>query len=425
MKIGIIGGGVSGNVIARHLHRDHDITLFEAADYLGGHVHTHDVEVGGRRIAVDSGFIVFNDWTYPHFVSMLDELGVESRQTTMSFSVQCERTGLEYNGTDLAGLFCQRRNLVDPGFYRMLIDIVRFNRNAPALLDDDRDEMTLGEFLARGGYSRQLVDHYIVPMGAAIWSTDPRSMLDFPARFFVRFLVNHGLLSIDDRPTWRVIRGGSRRYLEAMSAPYRRAVRLNSRVSAIRRLPGGVHVQLADGGAETFDHVFVACHSDQALAMLADPSDAETAVLGALPYQRNLAVLHTDVRKMPRRRRAWAAWNYHVPRSPGGAVGVTYNMNMLQGLDCEETLLVTLNDVEDIDPSRILRTMRYDHPLFTVAGTAAQQRHGEINGARNTWYCGAYWRYGFHEDGVASALAALRQFEEHHESEQLSLRRAG
>lgn len=424
MRIAIVGGGISGNTVARELYRDHDITLFEAADYLGGHTHTHDVEIGGRHLAVDSGFIVYNDWTYPNFVRLLDELGVESQPTSMSFSVRSAESGLEYSGSDLAGLFCQRRNLVDPRFHRMIIDILRFNRNAPKLLEVDHGEVTLGEFLRQGGYSRRVIDHYIVPMGAAIWSTDPLHMLDFPARFFVRFLKNHGLLSINDRPTWRVVKGGSRRYLDAMSAPYRHAVRLSTPVESIRRLPGRVQVHLADGTADAFDHVFLACHSDQALAMLGDASHAEESILGALPYQRNVAVMHTDIRKMPRNRRAWAAWNYHVPTANRGAVGVTYNMNILQGLPCDETVLVTLNDVDDIDPSRVLRTMHYDHPLFTVAGAAAQQRQGELNGVRNTWYCGAYWRHGFHEDGVATALAATRQFKEHHESEQLHLRRA-
>lgn len=425
MKIGIIGGGISGNVAAWRLNREHDITLYEANDYLGGHTHTHDIEVEGRQVAIDSGFIVFNDWTYPEFVAMLDELGVASRPTEMSFSVRCERTGLEYNGTRIDTLFSQRRNLVRPGFYRMLLDILKFNRTAPTLVEDASGETTLGAFLEAGGYSRAFVEHYVVPMGAAIWSTDPARMLDFPARFFVQFLKNHGLLSINDRPVWRVVEGGSRSYLDAMSASYRDRIRLDSPVASVRRQGGKVLVRTADGHTDVFDHVFIACHSDQALAMLEDPSDAEREVLGALPYQRNEAVLHTDISMMPKSRRAWAAWNYHVPREATGTVGVTYNMNILQRLDVTEQFMVTLNHTHAIDRSRIIATMSYDHPLFTIEGTAAQRRHDELNGERNTWYCGAYWRHGFHEDGVVCALRTLARFREYHETEQLYLRRAG
>lgn len=425
MKVAIVGGGVSGNVAAYRLCRNHEVTLFEANDYLGGHTHTHDLEIDGRHVAVDSGFIVFNDWTYPNFIALLDELGVKSRPSNMSFSVRCERSGLEYNGTSLNALFCQRRNLVRPRFYRMIADILRFNRQAPALLEEKSEEMPLGEFLEAGGYGREVIDYYIVPMGAAIWSTDPARMLEFPARFFIRFLKNHGLLNINDRPMWRVVDGGSRTYLDAMSRPYRESIRLDNPVKSIRRLPGQVQVRTADGESELFDHVFLACHSDQALALLDDPSPAEREILGALPYQRNEAVLHTDTRMLPSNRRAWAAWNYHVPVSAQGAVGVTYNMNILQGLDTRRTLLVTLNDTEAVDPAKVIRTMTYEHPLFTVEGAHAQSRHGEISGARNTWYCGAYWRNGFHEDGVASALAAVERFNERHDAEELHLRRAG
>jgi uncharacterized protein len=410
MKIAIIGGGISGNMAARLLSAEHDITLFEANEYLGGHTHTHDVEIGGQQLAVDTGFIVFNDWTYPNFIAMLDQLGVESQPSNMSFSVRCDRTGLEYNGTNLAGLFCQRRNLVRPRFYRMLSQILRFNRHAPALLESESGELPLADFLEREGYGRDLIDYYIVPMGSAIWSTDPASMLGFPARFFVRFLKNHGLLNVNDRPTWRVVKGGSRTYLDAMSRDYRGAIRLNSAVTSVSRQDGQVRLRTRDGANWRFDHVFMACHSDQALRMLDDATHAERSVLGALPYQRNEAVLHTDRRLLPTNPRAWAAWNYHIPDRVRDTVGVTYNMNILQGLDCKETLLVTLNDTASIDPARVIRTMQYDHPLFTVDGAHAQQRHGEINGERNTWYCGAYWRNGFHEDGVVSALTAVEHF---------------
>ena len=401
MRIAIVGAGIAGNVAAWHLHRaGHDIAVFEAGGHIGGHTHTHAID----GLAIDSGFIVFNQRTYPNFCALLETLGVASQPSSMSFSVRNESSGLEYNGTSFATLFAQRRNVLRPSFYRMLADIVRFNREAPKLLATERSP-TLGDYLAENRYSRELVADYLVPMGAAIWSTDPRLLLAFPARFFVRFLANHGMLSIDDRPQWRVIQGGSARYVEKLVAPFRDRIRLHTPVRTLRRTSAGV---LVDG--ERFDYAFLACHSDQALALLADPSPAEREVLGAIRYQRNEAVLHTHTALLPRRRRAWAAWNYHV--LPDGApVALTYNMNILQRLDSATTYCVTLNRTSDIDPSRILKRMVYHHPLFTPDAVAAQARHAELNGVRRTYYCGAYWRYGFHEDGVVSALAALRDFE--------------
>jgi predicted NAD/FAD-binding protein len=383
-------------------------------------VHTHDVELGGRRYAVDSGFIVFNDRTYPHFLQLLDDLGVVSQVSDMSFSVSAPGYpggGLEYNGSTLNSLFAQRANLLRPGFWGLLRDILRFNREAPALLKSDGDEIGLGEYLARGGYGAMFRDYYILPMGAAIWSTDPARMLAFPARFFIRFFQNHGLLSVADRPTWRVIRGGSRAYVEKLIAPFRQRVRLNRPVLGIARHPDHVDLRLADT-VERFDAVFLACHSDQALKLLADPSPAERAVLGAIPYQTNTAVLHTDTRLLPRRRLAWAAWNYLMPDGPGGRVCLTYNMNILQGIEADETLCVTLNAGERIAPDKIIARMTYHHPLFTRAGVAAQARHREIDGTCRTYYCGAWWGNGFHEDGVVSALDALRHFND----DQLHLR---
>jgi predicted NAD/FAD-binding protein len=414
VKIAIIGTGIAGNVAAWHLHREHDITVFEAGAYAGGHSHTHELEQAGRRYAVDTGFIVFNDWTYPNFIALLDELGVASQPSAMSFSVRDEASGLEYNGTSLNTLFAQRSNLLRPSFLGMIRDILRFNREAPALLHTPGGELPLGEVLARGGYGRAFVERYIVPMGAAIWSTDPGSMQRFPARFFVRFLHNHGMLSVNARPTWRVIRGGSARYVEKLTAPFRDRIRLRTPIESIRRLPGSVIVKPRGHDAERFDALFLACHSDQALRLLADPSPAEREVLGAIPYQENEAVLHTDTRLLPRQRRAWAAWNYHVLREPGERVALTYNMNILQGLDAPEPFLVTLNRGDQIDPFKVIKRITYHHPQFTPAGVAAQVRQAELNGPLNTYYCGAWWRHGFHEDGVVSALAALDHFRERH-----------
>lgn len=413
MKIAIIGSGIAGNVVARRLHREHAITVFEAGDHIGGHAHTHTLESNGGRYEVDTGFIVFNDWTYPNFIALLAELGVEAQPSSMSFSVRNEASGLEYNGTTLNTLFAQRRNLLRPSFYRMLRDILRFNREAPASLDSAA-EIALGRYLEGHRYSREFIDDYLVPMGAAIWSTDPARMLAFPARYFVRFFHNHGMLSVDARPQWRAIRGGSARYVEKLVAPFRGRIRLNTPVEAVRRMPDRVLVKARGAEAERFDHVFLACHSDQALRLLADATPREREVLGAIPYQENEAVLHTDTSVLPRSRRAWAAWNYHVLREQGAPVALTYNMNILQSLEARDTFCVTLNRNQCIAPAKIIKRLVYHHPLYTPAGVAAQRRQHEVNGVRRTYFCGAYWRYGFHEDGVVSALDALRHFSQRH-----------
>ncbi len=412
MKIAIVGTGIAGNVAAYHLHRKHDITVFEAGGHVGGHTHTHEVEVGGRQYAVDTGFIVFNDWTYPNFIRLLDELGVASQPSSMSFSVRDEASGVEYNGTSLDTLFAQRRNLLRPSFWRMIRDILRFNREAPALLATEDDSASLGGYLAANRYSREFVDHYVIPMGSAIWSTDARRMQAFPARYFVRFFHNHGMLSVDDRPQWRVVRGGSARYVEKLTAGFRERIRLNTPVERIERRGGRPWVTAHGSSPERFDAVFLACHSDQALALLADPTRLEREVLGAIPYQENEAVLHTDTRLMPRRRRAWAAWNYHVLDGARDHVALTYNMNILQNLDASPPLLVTLNRTAALAPERIIKRITYHHPLYTPAGIAAQARQRDLNGTLNTYYCGAYWRFGFHEDGMVSALDALDHFKE-------------
>ncbi len=412
-KVAVVGTGIAGNVAAYRLHRaGHNLTVYEADHHIGGHTHTHRVELDGEVQRVDTGFIVFNDRTYPNFVALLEELGVESQPSTMSFSVRNDATGLEYNGTSLNGLFAQRRNLLRPGFIGMLAEILRFHREAPALLHDEGEQTTLGAYLEARRFGGRFVDDYLIPMGAAIWSTDPARMFDFPARFFVRFLYNHGMLSVNDRPLWRVIRGGSARYVERLVAPFRERVRLRSPVERIRRRPDGVTLYVRGREPERYDHVFLACHADQALRLLTDPSREEREILGALPYQRNEALLHTDTALLPRLPRARAAWNYHRLPGPRAGVALTYDMNMLQSLRSRRTFCVTLNATEHVDPRLVLRRVEYTHPLFTPAGAAAQQRHGEISGVRRTHYCGAYWRYGFHEDGVVSALQALARFED-------------
>ncbi|GMG87248.1 NAD(P)/FAD-dependent oxidoreductase [Biformimicrobium ophioploci] len=414
MKIGIIGTGIAGNTIAYKLREEHDITVFESAGYVGGHTATVEVQEPGRvdaSLAVDTGFIVYNDRTYPEFCQILDALDVPTKPSDMSFSVRCDRSGLEYNGTSINALFAQRRNLMRPGFYRMIGDILRFNREAPAYLEQGGAEQSLGDFVATGGYSDMFRDKYLLPMGAAIWSATRASMLAMPSRFFIRFFQNHGLLSLKDRPVWRVIEGGSREYVRRMVEGHRDRILLGEGVASVVRRRDGIIVRTTIGRTFEFDYLFVACHSDDALALLEDPSPAEREVLGAINYQDNEVVLHTDAGLLPRRKRAWAAWNVRAASDPGPA-RLTYNMNILQGHESSTTYCVTLNDTRSIDPGKILHTANMRHPVFTESATAAQQRQQEINGPLRTYYCGAYWRNGFHEDGVVSALKALEHFEQ-------------
>ena len=411
MKIAIIGSGISGLVSAYYLCKSHEITIFEANSHLGGHTHTHDITLGQKDYSVDSGFIVFNDWTYPNFIALLNELGVDSQPSSMSFSVKCQRTGLEYNGTTLNSLFAQRRNIFKPSFIRMILDIMRFNKQAPALIATENDQITLGEYLSINRYSSAFIDYYILPMGAAIWSTNPEQMLNFPARYFVRFFYNHGFLNIDNRPVWRVVKGGSKRYVEALTNRFIGQIHNNMPIQQVTRLPGGVCVKPFNDENLMFDAVIFACHSDQALSMLTDASSAERDILGVIPYQENEAILHTDSSLLPRKRLAWAAWNYLIPQAKKDSVALTYNMNILQSLDAPETVCVSLNQTGNIDENLIIKRITYHHPLYTPAGIAAQLRHGEISGVNNTYYCGAYWGFGFHEDGVNSGLRVVKQIE--------------
>jgi predicted NAD/FAD-binding protein len=425
MRIAVIGAGVAGLYAAWRLAPRHDVTVFEAGGHAGGHTNTVDVEHAGRSWAVDTGFIVFNDWTYPNFIAMLEELGVAWQPSNMSFSLRCERTGLEYNGTSLNSLFAQRRNLVRPSFLRMVADVLRFNTRAKALIGAGDESLTLGRYLREGGYSRQFVEHYILPMGRAIWSAEAGAMLEFPVRFFVEFFDRHGFLSVDERPVWQVVSGGSREYVRRLLERTPARVRLATPVASVLRQPDRVLVRTARGDVEPFDHVFLACHSDQALGMLESPSPAESEVLGALPYAANEAILHTDERLLPRRPLARAAWNYHLLADPQEPVALTYDMNVLQSIDAPVRFLVTLNHRRAIDERRILRTFSYHHPVYLPRGVAAQKRHRELNGARRTYFCGAYWRCGFHEDGVVSAQTALAHFDEDLGRAELPLQRVG
>lgn len=409
MRIAVIGTGISGTVAAYLLHQDHDLTVYEAGDYVGGHTHTLDVPLGERSYPVDTGFIVFNEPNYPNFVRLLRRLGVRWQPSTMAFSVRCERTGLEYRPSSPDTLFAQRRNLFRPWFWRMVRDVFRFRKESAALLEGD-DGRTLGQYLADGRYSRGFIDYFLVPMGSAIWSSDPERFREFPARTFVRFFENHGFLRVRGQPEWQVVCGGSRVYADALTAPYRDRIRLNCPVRIVRRMADGVEVRVAGAEPERFDKVVIATHSDEALKMLADPSAAEREILGAIPYQENLTVLHTDRSLLPQRRKVWASWNYHVPAEPLGRVAVTYYMNMLQSLDAPVEFCVTLNRPGDVDPATVIASMTYAHPVFDPDATHAQKRRAEISGIERTHYCGAYWGFGFHEDGVESALAVARHF---------------
>ena len=403
MRIAVVGSGISGLASAWLLARAHEVTLFEAGERLGGHTHTHDVELDGSRYAVDTGFIVFNPPHYPLLHKLFSTLHVESQPTTMSFALKNERSGLEYNASDVRGLFCQSRNLVSPRFLRMLRDIFRFYREAPALLHGAGPGPTLGDYLGARRYSDAFRDDHLVPMASALWSSPSAQILRFPARYLVQFMANHQMLQASGRPQWRVVKGGSQRYVEALRRNWPVRERLGCAVTGIARDAAGVTVTAAGAGAR-FDHAVLACHSDQALALLADASERERDILGAMPYQANDTVLHTDATVLPRRRRAWAAWNALVPQDDAQECTVSYCMNLLQSLDAARPLIVTLNRTARIAPEKILRRMRYHHPLYTPESVAAQARKAEIQGLNRTWFAGAYWGWGFHEDGMRSAV---------------------
>ncbi|MEH0370666.1 NAD(P)/FAD-dependent oxidoreductase [Vibrio mimicus] len=414
MKIAIIGTGISGLTCGYYLHRYHDITLFEANDYIGGHTATVDVELDGKQYAIDTGFIVYNDRTYPNFIKMMDEIGVKGRPTEMSFSVRNEANGLEYNGHTLTTLFAQKRNWLNLKFYHFISEILRFNRLTKACVENElASEQTLGEFLSQHHFSEYFCENYILPMGAAIWSSSLADMRAFPLMFFARFFLNHGLLDVTNRPQWYVIPGGSRSYIEPLTQGFRDRISLNSAVTQVKRVPVGVEIQV-NGQIERFDEVIFACHSDQALAMLSEPTAKEQQLLSALAYQANEVVLHTDTRLLPKRKAAWASWNYWLKGEANQETrlpSLTYNMNILQHIEASQTFCVTLNSSDDIDPSKVLRRFTYHHPVFSLPAIEAQQAKAQISGENHTWFCGAYWHNGFHEDGVRSALDVVTRLE--------------
>jgi len=411
MKVAIIGSGISGLTAAYLLQKEHDITVFEANDYIGGHTHTHEINQNNKIWSVDSGFIVYNEKTYPNFIRLLKKLKVGVQKTTMGFSVKAPSKNLEYAGGSLNMVFAQRQNLFKPSFLIMLKDIIRFNRLAVRELARVDEKSTILSFLEKHKFSKPFIENYIIPMGAAIWSTAANKTTEMPAAFYIRFFKNHGLLQIFNRPQWFVIKGGSKSYVQKIVEGFREKIFLSRPVTKVERSPSEVRVYCdKEPDPILFDKVIFATHSDQALALLNEPSDNERAVLEALPYQKNTAIVHTDESLMPKNKITWSSWNYLLSGDVKRPVTLTYNMNILQSLQAKPDFLVTLNSLNEINPSKIIKKIDYAHPLFTVDGINAQKKKSQISGHNNTYYCGAYWGNGFHEDGVNSALEVCKAF---------------
>ena len=401
MKIAVIGSGISGISAAWGLSKQHEVSLFESADRLGGHTHTHDLQMAGKTYRVDSGFIVHNPENYPLFCAFLDELQVPTQATEMSFAVHNQATGMYYNAHSLATLFCQKRNLFSPKFHGMIHDIRRFYRECPALLKSAEDGPSLGQYLQQNRYGAMFINNHLIPMASALWSSPNASILEFPAKYLVAFMNNHHMLQISNRPLWRVLANGSKSYIEAVEKKWRVAVRLNANIVCVKRAADGVSIHSPDG-VEIFDQVIFACHSDQALNLLDAPTQAETDILGAIRYQDNETILHHDASVLPQDRKAWAAWNAHISDAADRQCTVSYCMNILQGMQSPEPFIVSLNQRGRIDPAKILAVMHYQHPVYSHEMIRAQRRRHEINGHNRSWFCGAYWGFGFHEDGFRS-----------------------
>ena len=418
MNIAVVGSGVSGLASAYYLGKKHRVTLFESNSYPGGHVDTHDITVAKKFWRIDSGFIVFNEQNYPNFCRLLNELGVASQRTTMSFSVSDPVSGLEYNATNLDKLFCQRKNLLSPKFHRMLADLVRFYRHAPGLLADESNTQTLGDYLRENRYSQVFIEQHLIPMACALWSGPSASIEQFPARYFVQFMHNHNMLSLSKRPLWRVVKDGSSSYVDALLKKFTGDLKLNAKVEKISRHSDGVRLQV-NGQQQQFDQVVLACHSDQALALLEDASEAEQKILGGIAYQKNQMLLHSDTSVLPRHLKAWACWNVRLGADLSRQCTVSYHMNQLQGLGSSglETdsstpdFIVSLNCEQLVDPKLVHAERHYSHPVYNASTLQAQGRWQEISGQSHTYYCGAYWGWGFHEDGVRSALRVVEQIE--------------
>lgn len=407
-KIAIIGSGISGLTTAYYLNKDHDITVFESNNYIGGHTDTHRIQCDNSDLQVDSGFIVFNERNYPNFVRLLKEINVEWQDSDMSFSVNNQRSGLQYSATDLRGLFSQKRNIANLKFYRMIYDIFRFYRHGPAIVSDPSyAHITLQDYLEQNKYSQSFMDDHLFPMTGALWSATPEKVKTFPVQYLVAFMQNHNMMQASNRPLWKVIKGGSQQYVKALTQSFRHKIVINSKIDKVERKAGKVILHGPNGNKQTFDKVIFACHSDQALRILCDPSKEERNVLGSIPYQENHMVLHSDTSVMPTKKSAWASWNAVVPNGASNQCTVTYYMNKLQNLPTKRPFFVTLNPLHDIDKRLVWQERVYHHPIYSIDTLKAQQQWHQISGHRNTFYCGAYWFWGFHEDGVRSALRVV------------------
>ena len=407
MKVAVIGSGISGNTLAYLLNKNHDVTLYEKEKRIGGHSHTHSIVINNRKINVDTGFIVFNKKTYPLFTSLLDNLGVKYENSNMSFSVFSKKNNFEYNGTSLNSLFSQRKNILNFKFIRMIFEILRFNKEAIKLKSKT---ILLNQYLKKNNYSEYFCDNYILPMGAAIWSSDIKTILNFPAHFFISFFKNHGMLSINDRPQWLTIKGGSQEYVKKLTSYFKNNIRLNSKIKSVLRNKN--YVEIKDNQSkEKYDYVFFACHSNEVLEILEKPTTNEVEILKALPYQQNNVILHTDSTVMPKNKLSWAAWNYNIDSQKESPVTLTYNMNILQNIKSKDDLLVTLNPKNPIPKEKIIKKLKYGHPKFSKESIFAQKNNKKISGKNRSFYAGAYWGKGFHEDGVKSAYEAVKIFE--------------
>ena len=407
LKIAVVGSGVSGLVTAWLLSKHHHVSIFEKNDYVGGHVHTHTFESSIGSQNVDSGFIVFNDRTYPNFEKIINSLGVEFQDTTMGFSLKTD-DDFEYSGNSVSSLFAKKRHLFSPKFYSFLLNIIKFNKSSMSIMSSLNEDVTLEEYLKSINVSQLSIDNYIIPMGASIWSTDPHKMLEMPAVFFLKFLSNHGLLNISDRPQWRVVCNGSKSYVEKLIASMKCTLHLDTPVKSISRNEDGVNLEFSDKRVD-FDKVILATHSNQSLQLLNDPTDEEVNVLSNIKYQKNTATIHTDISILPKRKSAWSSWNYFKSKKQKSVL-LTYNMNILQNLKSKEVFNVTINDPGIINANKILKTINYEHPLFTVDSVSAKKKIPSMNGSNHTYFCGAYCGNGFHEDGVNSALEVCKKF---------------
>ena len=407
MKVAVIGSGISGNTLSYLLNKNHDVTLYEKDKRIGGHSHTHEITINNKKIHVDTGFIVFNKKTYPLFTSLLDDLGVKYENSNMSFSVFSKKNNFEYNGTTLNSLFSQRSNLLNPRFIKMLFEILRFNKEAIKLKSKT---ILLKQYLKNNNYSAYFCKNYILPMGAAIWSSDIKTILNFPAYFFINFFKNHGMLSVTNRPQWLTISGGSEKYVKKLTSSFKSKIRLNSKIKNVIRYKNYVVIE-DNGRKEKYDYVFFACHSDDALEILQKPTSDEVEILKTLPYQKNDIILHTDSSIMPQKKLSWAAWNFNIDSPEDSPITLTYNMNILQNIKTNEAVLVTLNTKQPISKDKVIKKLQYTHPKFSKESISAQLKNKIISGKNRTFYSGAYWGKGFHEDGVKSAYEAVKIFE--------------